>query len=85
MRCDYIAEGVIQATKELGLKVPLVVRLQGTKEQEAKQCVASDSSASLHGTKCGIVTRLIKESGLKIYPFDGLDEAAAKAVELGRA
>jgi succinyl-CoA synthetase beta subunit len=37
MRCDYIAEGVIKATKELDLKVPLVVRLQGTKEHEAKQ------------------------------------------------
>ena len=37
MRCDYIAEGVIKATKELGLKIPLVVRLKGTKEAEAKQ------------------------------------------------
>lgn len=37
MRCDYIAEGVIKATKELQLTVPLVVRLQGTKEKEAKQ------------------------------------------------
>jgi succinyl-CoA synthetase beta subunit len=36
MRCDYIAEGVIKATKELDLKVPLIVRLQGTKEKEAK-------------------------------------------------
>jgi succinyl-CoA synthetase beta subunit len=41
MRCDYIAEGVIKATKELQLEVPLVVRLQGTKEAEAKQCVTS--------------------------------------------
>jgi succinyl-CoA synthetase beta subunit len=39
MRCDYIAEGVIKATKELSLKVPLVVRLKGTKEMEAKQYV----------------------------------------------
>lgn len=30
MKCDIIAEGIIAATKELGLKVPLVVRLQGT-------------------------------------------------------
>jgi succinyl-CoA synthetase beta subunit len=29
--------------------------------------------------------RLIKESGLKIYSYDDLDEAAAKAVELGNA
>lgn len=37
MRCDYIAEGVIRATRELGLSIPLVVRLKGTKEAEAKQ------------------------------------------------
>lgn len=28
--------------------------------------------------------RMIKESGLKIYAFDGLDEAAAKAVEMAK-
>ena len=39
MRCDYIAEGIIKATKELELTVPLVVRLQGNKEKEAKQYV----------------------------------------------
>jgi succinyl-CoA synthetase beta subunit len=36
MRCDYIAEGVIKATKELNLTIPLVVRLKGTMEAEAK-------------------------------------------------
>ena len=30
MRCDIIAEGVIAAVKEVGLQVPLVVRLEGT-------------------------------------------------------
>jgi succinyl-CoA synthetase beta subunit len=30
MRCDIIAEGVVAAAKEIGVKVPLVVRLQGT-------------------------------------------------------
>jgi len=39
MRCDYIAEGVIKATKELQLDIPLVVRLKGTKEQEAKDMI----------------------------------------------
>lgn len=39
MRCDVIAEGIIKATKEMELKVPLVVRLQGTKEQEAKELI----------------------------------------------
>ncbi|KAI0322275.1 succinate-CoA ligase [Amylostereum chailletii] len=39
MRCDYIAEGVIKATKELALTIPLVVRLKGTKETEAKAMI----------------------------------------------
>ena len=62
MRCDYIAEGVIKATKELQMTIPLVVRLKGTKEAEAKA--------------------MIKESGLKIIAFDGLDDAAERAVQL---
>lgn len=37
MRCDVIAEGIIKATKELQLTIPLIVRLQGTKEAEAKK------------------------------------------------
>ncbi len=37
MRCDIIAEGVIAAAKEVGLKVPLVVRLEGTNVEKGKQ------------------------------------------------
>ncbi|MDP2778793.1 ADP-forming succinate--CoA ligase subunit beta [Devosia sp.] len=36
MRCDVIAEGVIAAVKEVGLEVPLVVRLEGTRVKEGK-------------------------------------------------
>ncbi len=36
MRCDIIAEGVVEAVKEVGLKVPLVVRLEGTNVEEGK-------------------------------------------------
>jgi succinyl-CoA synthetase beta subunit len=36
MRCDVIAEGVVAAVKEVGLKVPLVVRLEGTNVQQGK-------------------------------------------------
>ena len=43
MRCDYIAEGVINAAKELQMNVPLIVRLKGTKEAEAKECVSSSA------------------------------------------
>ena len=40
MKCDIIAEGVIAASKELGLKVPLVVRLQGTNVDEGKKLLS---------------------------------------------
>ena len=40
MRCDTIAEGVIAAVKEVGLKVPLVVRLEGTNVELGKQRLA---------------------------------------------
>lgn len=39
MRCDVIAEGIIAATKELNLKTPIVVRLLGTKVEEAKKLI----------------------------------------------
>ncbi len=39
MRCDVIAEGVVTAVKEVRLKVPLVVRLEGTKVQEGKDII----------------------------------------------
>ena len=42
-----IAEGIIKATKELDLKVPLIVRLQGTKEAEAKQLI-KDSNLKIY-------------------------------------
>jgi succinyl-CoA synthetase beta subunit len=37
MKCDVIAEGVIAAVKEIGLKVPLVVRLEGTNVELGKK------------------------------------------------
>ena len=39
MRCDVIAEGVIAAVKEVGLKVPLVVRLEGTNVELGKEII----------------------------------------------
>jgi succinyl-CoA synthetase beta subunit len=40
MRCDVIAAGVIAAVKEVGLKVPLVVRLEGTNVELGKKIIA---------------------------------------------
>ncbi|MFK7902350.1 MAG: ADP-forming succinate--CoA ligase subunit beta [Nitratireductor sp.] len=39
MKCDVIAEGVVQAVKDVGLKVPLVVRLEGTNVQKGKDII----------------------------------------------
>ncbi|RPE67306.1 succinyl-CoA synthetase (ADP-forming) beta subunit [Pacificibacter maritimus] len=39
MRCDVIAEGVIAAVKEVGLQVPLVVRLEGTNVELGKDII----------------------------------------------
>jgi succinyl-CoA synthetase beta subunit len=41
MKCDIIAKGVIAATKELGLEVPLVVRLAGTNVEHGKELLAN--------------------------------------------
>ncbi|MFO1300138.1 MAG: ADP-forming succinate--CoA ligase subunit beta [Burkholderiaceae bacterium] len=40
MRCDVIAEGVIAASKAVGLKVPLVVRMKGTNEELGRKMLA---------------------------------------------
>jgi succinyl-CoA synthetase beta subunit len=40
MRCDVIAEGVVSASRAVGLKVPLVVRMKGTNEDLGKKILA---------------------------------------------
>jgi succinyl-CoA synthetase beta subunit len=40
MRCDVIAEGIVAAVKDVGLKVPLVVRLEGTNVDLGKKIIA---------------------------------------------
>ena len=41
MKCDVIAEGVVAAVKEVGLRVPLVVRLEGTNVERGKEVIAT--------------------------------------------
>ncbi|HMA72034.1 MAG TPA: ADP-forming succinate--CoA ligase subunit beta [Xanthobacteraceae bacterium] len=43
MRCDIIAEGVVAAVKEVGLRVPLVVRLEGTNVEKGKEIIATSN------------------------------------------
>ncbi len=39
-RCDWIAEGVVQAVKKIDLKIPLIVRLSGTNVEEGRKIIA---------------------------------------------
>merc|ERR1712025_25137 len=48
MRCDVIAEGIVKASKNLELKIPVVVRLEGTNVEQGKQILA-DSGLALIG------------------------------------
>jgi succinyl-CoA synthetase beta subunit len=43
MKCDIIAEGVVAAVKEVGLRVPLVVRLEGTNVEKGKEIIAKSN------------------------------------------
>jgi succinyl-CoA synthetase beta subunit len=65
MRCDIIANGVVAAVREMGLAIPVVVRLEGTNVDQGKA--------------------ILRESGLKITPADGLADAARKVVDAVKA
>jgi succinyl-CoA synthetase beta subunit len=45
MKCDVLAEGVVAAAKETGLKVPLVVRLEGTNVEQGRAILAASGLA----------------------------------------
>jgi succinyl-CoA synthetase beta subunit len=47
VRCDLIAEGIIQAVKEVGVKIPVVVRLEGTNAERGRALLAASGLAIL--------------------------------------
>jgi succinyl-CoA synthetase beta subunit len=64
MRCDVIAEGVIAAAKEVGLKVPLVVRLQGTNVELGKKILAESGINVISAdTLTEAADRVVKAAG----------------------
>lgn len=66
MRCDIIAEGIIAAAKEVGINVPLVVRLEGTNVDLGKKILANSSlpiiSADDLGDAAQKIVQAIKEA-----------------------
>ena len=59
MRCDVVAAGIVNAAKEIGIKVPVVVRLEGTNVEEGKKILA-DSGLNL------IVAADLEDAAVKV-------------------
>jgi succinyl-CoA synthetase beta subunit len=45
VRCDVIAEGIVQAVQQVGVKVPVIVRLEGTNAEQARSALAASGLA----------------------------------------
>ena len=59
MRCDVIAEGVVEAARTLGLTKPLVVRLEGTNVQKGKQIMGESGLAIISADNLGDAAKKI--------------------------
>jgi succinyl-CoA synthetase beta subunit len=62
MRCDIIAEGVVAAVRELGIKVPLVVRLEGTNVEQGKKIMADSGLAIIPADDLGDAAKKITDA-----------------------
>jgi succinyl-CoA synthetase beta subunit len=65
MRCDVIAEGVVAASKAVGLKVPLVVRMKGTNEEQGKKLLADSGLPIISADTMGEAARKVVEAAGK--------------------
>ena len=59
MRCDIIAEGIVAAAREMDIRVPLVVRLEGTNVEEGKAILADSGLAIVPANDLGDAARKI--------------------------
>jgi len=50
MRCDIIANGIVEAAKEISLSVPLVVRLEGTNVEQGRAILAQSGLQIISGS-----------------------------------
>ena len=62
LRCDVLAEGVVAATKAVGLKVPLVVRLEGTNVEKGRAILRSSGVAIVAATDLTDAAKKIVEA-----------------------
>ncbi|MGA9546088.1 MAG: hypothetical protein WBS14_00150, partial [Rhodomicrobium sp.] len=69
LRCDIIAEGIIAAAREMSLKVPLVVRLEGTNVELGKEIIKKSGLQVIPADNLGDaaekIVREVKKAGQK--------------------
>ena len=68
-RCDEVARGILQALEQIEVKVPIVVRLDGTNDEEGRRILAEADAPQLHPAKtmleaADMVVKLAKESAV---------------------
>jgi succinyl-CoA synthetase beta subunit len=59
MKCDIIADGIVAAAREVDLKVPLVVRLEGTNVEQGKEILANSGLPIVAANDLGDAARKI--------------------------
>ena len=64
LRCDVLANGVVEAARKVGLRVPVVIRMEGTNVEEGKKILA-DSGLDL------ITARDLSDAAIKISQIAG--------------
>ncbi|MBW1947888.1 MAG: succinate--CoA ligase subunit beta, partial [Deltaproteobacteria bacterium] len=62
VRCDLVANGIVKAAKELGLNVPMVVRLEGTNVEQGKK-ILEESGLSFQSASS------MQEAADKVVPL----------------
>lgn len=72
MRCDVIAEGIIKAAEELKMKIPIVVRLQGTQVDDAKALIAASNLKILASDNLDEAAKMV----VKLSTIVGLAKSA---------
>ena len=65
MRCDVIAEGIIAASREIGVKVPVVVRLEGTNVEIGRKMLAESGLNLINATDMNDGARRVVEAAKK--------------------
>ena len=64
MRCDVLAQGVVEAAKQVKLNVPLVVRMEGTNVIEGKKILADSGIKVVNASDMAdAARRIVKEIG----------------------